>query len=1495
MYVHELLVESLKFIRNTSTSKWADNRQATNFECTLTPCDLNCGFLLTNSDVYYANQDLRPYDGNFMFYLTTLATAEVISTSPDVPEFSPAGALLHANKSIDMSLLKCHRPGRNQTRNLEHRKPAQYQLANLVEHTMDYRDTEIENNTVKLFYSGHHLLLHTRQHKCIHPNSRNNKMLNMPNAIDNSHDEQLTAVCLKSIATRLFSPGRPIVISYPTSDLHSPETFPEESVLQYMDAALKILQENMLWPLQIYRMNFSVNDTDYFLNGLYIIFIDFKYGVRNVYDGIYNQINTIMTSGTYRSRRTFVVLISGFSNELMNAVRHISGDMWEVIGTADIFFLIPDYSSLTESGPENNLRNSKLEVFTWFPYNGGCGNSDDIQLIGQCSLDNNIFSENYYVSLNDVPKNLHGCPITVDMTEDDYYDLKIVKKIGVIYQDILAEFMNATLVVTKTNDRNTNKHYPPPDMFGSLNLFVVGVTEFFDPTISIISCDLKWYIPCPKSVVKMDKIMDVFSPGVWICTIVVVFLSAIVVWRSAIAHNFSILEAKTYRTLSSSLVNMLSVTIGVSVPELPRTPCLRSFFLLFVVFSLVLSTVFQCFFVSFLVSPGVSTRISTLDQLLRSDLKLGVPPELYYFVCGSYEDAELWLPSMNESVCSDMDSCLERLFTVADIATVTSSKEAQIYLAKSRGLVEHTEELLCSLDEDIVSSNYMFFIRRNSPIVDRFNTIALFSTFCVNVKMQYTLNQRLFLVKQYWITNSITATQRAYQREFGVRNPPKRNTILGLVNKLETNGSLNIATKLFPPRRPVVISYPSEWDYSIEKFPAESVLEYMDATLKILQQDMLWPLQIYQADTDVKEKDYFLNGFYIIFVNFKDYGSDFKHHVETQISIIKSRGAHRYRRTFVVLISGFIVEFMEAVRYLRGLVWRRFRTANVLFLIPHYFVSPESRVKYFLGESKLDVFTWLPYKRCYNPNDMKLIGQCSVDNNIFSENIDVFLNNVPKDLNGCPITVELGDDQIDDYKIVNKIGVFHQELLAEYMNSSIAIRNYSYTNENSILADMIGGLNIFAMEGLESFDPAVSILSCDMKWYVPCPKYVPRMDRIMDVFSPDVWICTIGVVFVSALVVWRSAIAHHVSVLEAQTYRTLSSSLINLLSVTISVSVPELPRTPSLRVFFLLFILFSLVLSTVFQCFFVSFLISPGFSTRISTFEQLLASGLKLEFPPELNGFVVNTYGYEFWNSTKSASVCSNMQACLERLFTVGDIATITSFKEVQIFLARTRGLVDHVEEMFCSLDENILSTNYMFFIRRNSPIVDRFNTLSVRCVESGIINMHFGKILANITSKNEDKSFHFGCEDCSDFYFVFTLSHLRATFLFLLFGNLFAFIVFIGELLFNCLSAEKTVDRSCKCNCLAPTISRFNSPGLILWVFVKNRVFADFFGEADMLRTVDRSCKSNCLAPTISRFNSPGLILWVFVKNRVFADFFGEADMLRTDYGQLQNFTVNG
>ncbi|KAJ4447919.1 hypothetical protein ANN_09928 [Periplaneta americana] len=96
----------------------------------------------------------------------------------------------------------------------------------------------------------------------------------------------------------------------------------------------------------------------------------------------------------------------------------------------------------------------------------------------------------------------------------------------------------------------------------------------------------------------------------------------------------------------------------------------------------------------------------------------------------------------------------------------------------------------------------MFIKIRTTVSIERFSFIAWPTSSTQHVQPLY----------QYWITNSITATQRAYQREFGVRNPPKRNTILGLVNKLETTGSLtfivqnpailSITWNLWPPRSP---------------------------------------------------------------------------------------------------------------------------------------------------------------------------------------------------------------------------------------------------------------------------------------------------------------------------------------------------------------------------------------------------------------------------------------------------------------------------------------------------------------------------------------------------------------------------------------------------------------------------------------------------------------------------------------------------------------------
>jgi hypothetical protein len=57
-----------------------------------------------------------------------------------------------------------------------------------------------------------------------------------------------------------------------------------------------------------------------------------------------------------------------------------------------------------------------------------------------------------------------------------------------------------------------------------------------------------------------------------------------------------------------------------------------------------------------------------------------------------------------------------------------------------------------------------------------------------------------------------------------------------------------------------------------------------------------------------------------------------------------------------------------------------------------------------------------------------------------------------------------------------------------------------------------------------------------------------------------------------------------------------------------------MPKTWKLRIFFLIYVCYSFAMSTVFQAFFVSFLVEPGYGGKISTFQELLDSSVNYGF-----------------------------------------------------------------------------------------------------------------------------------------------------------------------------------------------------------------------------------------------------------------------------------------
>jgi hypothetical protein len=54
----------------------------------------------------------------------------------------------------------------------------------------------------------------------------------------------------------------------------------------------------------------------------------------------------------------------------------------------------------------------------------------------------------------------------------------------------------------------------------------------------------------------------------------------------------------------------------------------------------------------------------------------------------------------------------------------------------------------------------------------------------------YSLEERVFIVKTYWITGSIKNCQRRFVEQFGGLNPPPKRCIQLLVKMLETKGTL---------------------------------------------------------------------------------------------------------------------------------------------------------------------------------------------------------------------------------------------------------------------------------------------------------------------------------------------------------------------------------------------------------------------------------------------------------------------------------------------------------------------------------------------------------------------------------------------------------------------------------------------------------------------------------------------------------------------------------
>ena len=467
---------------------------------------------------------------------------------------------------------------------------------------------------------------------------------------------------------------------------------------------------------------------------------------------------------------------------------------------------------------------------------------------------------------------------------------------------------------------------------------------------------------------------------------------------------------------------------------------------------------------------------------------------------------------------------------------------------------------------------------------------------------------------------------------------------------------------------------------------------------------------------------------------------------------------------------------------------------------------------------RLNLYTWFPFKhgRWGELQDVILLDEWVFENNgTFSENANLYPPKVPNNFMGLPFKVAVivvNRDEIitenstqngvsTDYKSTH-LAVEIVKFVCQKMNlttifppPSVEGTIENYAMEFGALEDgtsdvLTGGIPLLQIVVTSSFDATIPYELVRVEIFVPCPKPIPGTEKVLTTFSLSVWLTTDLVLLLTTAVFWCAGNGPYRSVCnETHTYRSLSSCFQNVWSVFVGVSLPQQPTSSKLRVFFLLYVCFCFAISTVFQAFFVSYLVDPKYGKKIETIDELLHSDIVYGDNPGANvvsRFVQYPEYTRFLENKKLKEDCSDTRKCVERMVTKRDIA-IPYYAGFVDRVAREIG-AKGVGKTACCFDESVGTGGIILLFKKGNPLLESFNTLMRRYLEAGLPEKCWRGVQHRASLRGGGKYE----EVFGGMFFAFSFSHLMPAFVVLFVGTVLSLLVFIGELTVNCLCKRR-------------------------------------------------------------------------------------------------------
>jgi len=589
-------------------------------------------------------------------------------------------------------------------------------------------------------------------------------------------------------------------------------------------------------------------------------------------------------------------------------------------------------------------------------------------------------------------------------------------------------------------------------------------------------------------------------------------------------------------------------------------------------------------------------------------------------------------------------------------------------------------------------------------------------------------------------------------------------------------------------------------------------LQIMDFILKSVHKEMRWQVRVVRPDPNVNTTPNNDNTphSYVIFIGPQSNNSDIILDLSQQVGFIMSKDLPNSRARFLVVASEHLSTppRLLAISIFRKL-YESYRIVNLVVVVSIYRPDiPHLRQTLpYIEINTLYVFSWFPntsYDRHDNVRDVTCSDTRLVDEksnlvnrgNLFFEKIPIGLQDVPFKLSGY--LPKVGNQSHLHSRMENAMTINFSRVEINFIKFVLKTLNLTISydlqrTDNMSHADMCFAsvMKVFAGETdivvgglpLESRltvfgEPTIPYFETPISWYVPCARPLGRTGMIFRVLTFPVWLCCAVVFLAATATAWLLAIRANIT--ESKRYTHIASCFYILWSVTVGVSVPKMPQTPRLRLFFLQWIMHCLVMTTVFQAFFTSFVVQPDMGNQITSLEELLNSGYEYGYSSSFDKLIEYIQDSTYTKIKNHSSVCSTYTYCVEKV-TKSNFATIS-----------TAYLVDHILKTkmseglsypICSLSHNVAVFRVSTYLSKGSPILNPINQIIRRLTESGLSDRFFGDY-RNLSMRevwsliNIKKRYGHNVNN----YITFSLSHLHLAFVSLLTGFGASFVVFLCE-----------------------------------------------------------------------------------------------------------------